>query len=56
MARRPRGWELRAVYRKADVVLYACDDEQRFNQVKRALQRAIEDARPPERGRDLAAA
>jgi len=56
MARRPRGWELRATYRGAGVVLYTCADERQFGQVKRALRRALEDARPPERYRDLAAA
>jgi hypothetical protein len=54
--RRPRGWELHALYRGSDVVLYACPDERQFNQVKRALRRSLEDARPPERGLDLAAA
>ena len=54
--RRPRPWELHATYRGAEVVLYACEDVQRFNQVTRALRRAIEDARPPERGLRLAMA
>jgi hypothetical protein len=54
--RRPRGWELHALYRGSEVVLYACADERQFNQVKRALRRSLEDARPPERGLDLAAA
>lgn len=56
MTRRPRGWELRATYRGSGVVLYTCADERQFGQVKRALRRSIEDARPPERYRDLAAA
>jgi hypothetical protein len=56
MVRRPRGWELHALYRGTDVVLYACLEERQFNQVKRALRRSLENARPPERGRDLAAA
>jgi hypothetical protein len=51
-----RGWELHAIYRGSDVVLYASFDERQFNQVKRALRRAIENSRPPERGLDLAAA
>ncbi|MBU2667649.1 hypothetical protein KOI35_29460 [Actinoplanes bogorensis] len=51
-----RGWELHAIYRGSDVVLYSSVDERQFNQVKRALRRAIENARPPERGLDLAAA
>ncbi|MCO8273360.1 DUF6232 family protein [Actinoplanes sp. TRM 88003] len=54
--RRPRGWELHALYRGSDVVLYACSEERQFNQVKRALRRSLEAARPPERGLDLAAA
>lgn len=54
--RRSRPWELHATYRGAEVVLYVCDDVQRFNQVTRALRRAIEDARPPERGLHLAMA
>jgi hypothetical protein len=54
--RRPRGWELHALYRGVDVVLYASFDERQFNQVKRALRRAIENARPPDRGFNLAAA
>jgi hypothetical protein len=56
MVRRPRGWEMHALYRGSDVVVYACLEERQFNQVKRALRRALEDARPPERGRNLAAA
>lgn len=51
-----RGWELHAIYRGSDVVLYSSFDERQFNQVKRALRRAIENARPPERGLDLAVA
>ncbi|MBL7260990.1 DUF6232 family protein [Paractinoplanes lichenicola] len=51
-----RGWELHAIYRGSDVVLYSDFDERQFNQVKRALRRAIENARPPGRGLDLAVA
>jgi hypothetical protein len=51
-----RAWELHAIYRGSDVVLYSSFDEREFNQVKRALRRAIENARPPERGLDLAVA
>ncbi|HET6482142.1 MAG TPA: DUF6232 family protein [Actinoplanes sp.] len=56
MVRRNRGWELHALYRGSDVLLYACVDERQFGQVKRALRRAIEDARPHGKGLDLAAA
>jgi Family of unknown function (DUF6232) len=53
---RPQRWELRATYRGAQVVLYASSDVRVFNQVARALRRAVEDARPPVDNRDLAAA
>jgi hypothetical protein len=53
---RPQRWELRATYRGADVALYASADERVFNQVSRALRRAIEDARPPSSWDDRAAA
>lgn len=53
---RPQTWELWATYRGADVLLYSSTDERVFNQVSRALRRAIEDARPPATWRDLAAA
>jgi hypothetical protein len=46
--RRPR-WELHARYRNAAVVLYESRDERVFNQVSRALRRAMEDAGPDER-------
>ncbi len=46
--RRPL-WELRASYRNAAVVLYESRDERVFNQVSRALRRAMEDAGPHER-------
>jgi len=46
MFRRARGWELRATYRGVDIVLYTCTEERQFNQVKRALRRSMEDARP----------
>jgi hypothetical protein len=39
---RPRYWELRATYRGQEVTLYASSDERVFNQVGRALRRAIE--------------
>jgi hypothetical protein len=51
-----RAWELHATVRGAEVVLYACGEERQFNQVKRALRRAMEDARPPTGHLDLAAA
>jgi hypothetical protein len=38
------------------VLLYASSDVRVFNQVVRALRRAVEDARPPVADRDLAAA
>jgi hypothetical protein len=53
---RPRRWELRATYRGARVVLYASPDARVFNQVARALRRAVEDARPPVGDHDRAAA
>jgi hypothetical protein len=53
---RPRRWELRATYRGTRVVLYASPDARVFNQVVRALRRAVEDARPPVGDHDLAAA
>ena len=56
MVRRARGWELHATYRGTDVVLYACADERRFGQVKRALRRSLENGRPHGKGLDLAAA
>lgn len=43
---RPQTWELRATYRGAEVMLYFSSDERVFNQVTRALRRAIEDAHP----------
>jgi len=42
----PRRWELRATYRGHEVILYASSDTRVFNQVRRALRRAVEDARP----------
>jgi hypothetical protein len=44
--RRPRRWELRATYRGYEVMLYASSDVRVFNQVVRALRRAVEDGRP----------
>jgi hypothetical protein len=43
---RPRRWELRATYRGYEVMLYASSDVRVFNQVARALRRAVEDCRP----------
>jgi hypothetical protein len=54
--RRPQRWELRATYQGQDVELYSSLDERVFNQIARALRRAIEDARPPSEWDDLAAA
>ena len=44
---RPRPWVLEGVYRGEPVRLYESMDVRVFNQVSRALRRAIEDARPP---------
>nr|AEE65506.1 hypothetical protein [uncultured bacterium BAC AB649/1850] len=44
--RRPRRWELHATYRGFEVQLYASTDSRVFNQVARALRRAMEDADP----------
>jgi hypothetical protein len=44
--------ELRAAWRGAEVVVFACDDAHRFGKVYRSLRRAIEgraEARPPDR-------
>jgi hypothetical protein len=51
---RPRIWELHATYRHTEVLLYASADTRVFNQVTRALRRAMEDCRPGSGG-DLAA-
>ena len=56
MRAHPRRWEMRATYRGGRVLLYASSDVRVFNQVVRALRRAVEDARPPVNDRDLAAA
>ncbi|MEV6600314.1 DUF6232 family protein [Actinoplanes sp. NPDC051346] len=53
---RPRSWLLQATYRGQTVELYASTDARVFNQVSRALRRAIEDARPPSSWDDFAAA
>ena len=42
--RRPRLWELHGTYRDAGVILYASTNPRVFNQVARALRRALEDA------------
>lgn len=52
---RPRLWELHGTYRNAEVILYASTDTRVFNQVARALRRAMEDADPLS-GRDGEAA
>ncbi|MEU4216780.1 DUF6232 family protein [Actinoplanes sp. NPDC026623] len=44
---RPQRWELRATYRGTVVKLYTSTDERVFNQVSRALRRAIENVHPP---------
>jgi hypothetical protein len=53
---RPQRWELRATCRGVDVTLYSSTDERVFNQVTRALRRAIEDVHPPVAWTDLAVA
>ena len=53
---RPQTWELRATYRVVEVTLYSSTHERVFNQVSRALRRAIEDAHPPATWTDLAVA
>jgi hypothetical protein len=45
--RRPRRRQLQATYRGRKIDLYASADERVFNQVSRALRRALEDAEPP---------
>jgi hypothetical protein len=53
---RTNRWEIRAGYHAREVVLYATTDERTFNQVARALRRAMEDARSPSSRRIPAAA
>jgi hypothetical protein len=53
---RPQTWALWATYRGVDVALYSSTDERVFNQVTRALRRAIEDAHPPAHWSDVAVA
>ncbi|GIE98285.1 DUF6232 family protein [Paractinoplanes rishiriensis] len=43
--RKPRRLELRATYRGRETTLYSSTDERVFNQVSRALRRALEDHR-----------
>ena len=52
--RRVHMWQVHATYRGAVTVIYQSTDERVFNQVTRALLRAIEDSRPTPTGRDLA--
>jgi hypothetical protein len=54
--RRVHMWQVHATYRGAVTVIYQSTDERVFNQVTRALMRAIEDGRPIPTGRDLAIA
>lgn len=54
--RRPPHWELHAQYRNQAVVLYSSRDARVFNQVSRALRRAMEDTRGTTWGYGLAAA
>jgi hypothetical protein len=53
---RPKRWELQARYLGAEVVLYASTDARVFNQVARALRRAMEDRDPDHTGWDGEAA
>jgi hypothetical protein len=53
---RPRRHELRADYRGSVVALYASADARVFNQVSRALLRAIENIPPPSEWNDAAVA
>ncbi|GIF15157.1 DUF6232 family protein [Actinoplanes teichomyceticus] len=43
--RRPRRWELHAQYHGTPVLLYSSSDARTFNQVRRALCRALENGR-----------
>ncbi|GIE89391.1 DUF6232 family protein [Actinoplanes regularis] len=54
--REPRRWELHAQYHGTAVVLYSSGDVRVFNQVGRALRRAMEDGRRTPWGYGLAAA
>ena len=54
--RRVHMWQVHATYRGVVTVIYQSTDERVFNQVTRALLRAIEDGRPTPTGRDLAIA
>ena len=49
-------WQVRATYQGAHVTVYASVDQRVFNQVARALRRAIEDGRPSRANHGLAAA
>ena len=52
---RPRSWALEAEYHGESVRLYDSMDMRVFNQVTRALRRAVEDSRPPPSWQDPAA-
>ena len=54
--REPGRWELHAQYRGTAVVLYSSSNPRIFNQVSRALRRAMEDRRRTSWGYGLAAA
>jgi hypothetical protein len=49
-------WQVRATYHGAPVTVYTSVDQRVFNQVTRALRRAVEDARPTHADHGLAAA
>jgi hypothetical protein len=53
--RRAQLWELHATYRNTAALLYASSDARVFNQVSRALRRAMEDADPHARWSGAAA-
>jgi hypothetical protein len=53
---RTKRWELHATYRGAEVVLYSSADDRVFNQVTRALRRAMENVGPSTTGVEVAAA
>jgi hypothetical protein len=49
-------WQVRASYLGSHVTVYTSVDQRVFNQVTRALRRAVEDARPTRADHGLAAA
>ena len=49
-------WEVRAVYQGRDVIVYTCPEARTFNQVTRALRRAVEQSGPRHHDVTVAAA